>query len=192
MHWSGALIIGAALAIVVGCGPVIDRPLRGALPGSPAPTAPGLPPTLQPAEALRFRALPSPSPAASSSPSPGLSANPSAVASPSVIAAPPIVRTIVPAANGLVAPGAVTVSAVLVGRGADLASASLAINGADSDAQIDKRSLREWSIHSSQALPVGTYSARALVRDASGTNGGFTWQFTVGQPQPTPAPAPTP
>jgi len=102
------------------------------------------------------------------------------------------VRTIAPAANGTVAVGApVTVSAVLVGRGADLATATLAINGADTGGQIDKRSAREWTIQSTQALGPGAYTARVLVRDASGTSGGFTWQFTVGEPEGAPAPAPT-
>ncbi|MBV9169475.1 MAG: hypothetical protein JOZ81_05260, partial [Chloroflexi bacterium] len=187
MHWSGTLILGGAMAMMVGCSPAIGRPLRGAQPGSPAPTAPGLPPTLEPAEALRLRALASPSPEATSSPSPGvdaapspgLSASASALASPSVAAAPPIVRTIVPAANGSVATGsAVTVSAVLVGRGADLASASLAVDGADAGAQIDKQTPRQWSIHVVASLSVGTHTARVLVRDAAGANGGFTWNFT--------------
>jgi hypothetical protein len=110
-----------------------------------------------------------------------------------VVAAPPIVRTIVPAANGTVPPGgALTVSAVLIGRGADLASASLALDGADTGAQIDKRSSREWSIHVSQGLPAGTHTARVLVRDAAGANGGFTWRFTVGAPQQAASPEPSP
>jgi hypothetical protein len=98
-----------------------------------------------------------------------------------VVAAPPIVRTIVPGANGHVPAGdAVTLSAVLVGRGADLATASMQLNGADAGAQIDKRTPREWTIHASQKLANGTYTARVLVRDASGLAGGFTWQFMVG------------
>jgi hypothetical protein len=90
------------------------------------------------------------------------------------------VRTIAPSANGRVAPGAVNLSAVLVGRGADLAAASLIVNGADAGAQIDKRSAREWTIHTSQALHDGTHTAKVLVRDSSGAAGGFTWQFSVG------------
>src|SRR5207244_10532668 len=90
-------------------------------------------------------------------------------------------RTLGPSADGHVPAGvAVTVSAVLVGRGADLATASLAVNGADSGAQIDKRTPREWTIHASQSLTAGSYSARVLVRDTSGAAGGFTWQFAVG------------
>jgi hypothetical protein len=171
---SGVLFLAAALALaVMSCAPANERPVRGAVPGSEsAPTPPGVPPTLAPSDAPRFRPVPSPSAAAS----------PSAVASPSVVT-PPIVRTIAPTANGRVPAGApVTLSAVLVGRGADLASASLAVNGADSGAQIDKRSPREWSIHTSQSLANGTYTARVLVRDASGGAGGFTWQFSVGEP----------
>jgi hypothetical protein len=110
------------------------------------------------------------------------------------VVAAPIVRTIAPTAGGHVAAGApVTLSAVLVGRGADLASASLSVNGADAGAQIDKRTSREWSIHTSQALGVGTHTARVLVRDDIGGAGGFTWQFVVGEPEagaPTPAPTP--
>jgi hypothetical protein len=91
------------------------------------------------------------------------------------------VRTIVPGANGHVPASApVALSAVLVGRGADLASASLSVNGADAGAQIDKRSAREWSIHTNQTLGAGSYTAKVLVRDASGAAGGFTWQFLVG------------
>jgi hypothetical protein len=84
----------------------------------------------------------------------------------------------------------VTLSAVLVGRGADLATASLAVNGADSGAQIDKRTAREWTIHTSQTLGAGAHTARVLVRDASGASGGFTWQFLVGDEAPTPEPKP--
>jgi hypothetical protein len=177
-----------ALAFVAGCGRAIDRPLHGAAPGSEAPNATSaVPPTLQPSEVLRFRPLPTPSPGISLSPSP----SPIAVASPSPAPAPPIVRTIAPAPNTSAPTGApVTVSAVLVGRGADLSTASLTVNGADAGAAIDKRSAREWSIHATQAFGPGAYTARVLVRDESGANGGFTWQFTVGDPdaaaQPTP------
>jgi hypothetical protein len=193
-------VVGLALLCALlasACGPAIDRPVRGAVPGSQAPTPPGVPPTLQPSEALRFKPLPSPSPAGAPapvpSPPPAVAPQPSpgvaAQASPSAAPAPPIVRTIAPPANAhLPAGAATTVSAVLVGRGADLASASLAINGADAGAQVDKRSPREWSIHASQALAAGTYTARVLVRDAGGAAGGFTWQFAVGEPEPTAAP----
>jgi hypothetical protein len=82
---------------------------------------------------------------------------------------------------------------VLVGRGADLASASLTVNGADPGAQIEKRTPREWAIHASQALGDGMHTARVLVRDTAGAAGGFTWQFSVGEPeQPAERPAPTP
>jgi len=104
------------------------------------------------------------------------------------VAAPPIVRTIAPGANGHVPAGApVALSAVLVGRGADLASASLSVNGADVGAQIDKRTAREWSIHADQTLGIGSYTAKVLVRDASGAAGGFTWQFLVGDEGAAPA-----
>ena len=202
MRLTGTLLAALCALALAACGPVIDRPLRGAVPGSQAPTPPGVPPTLQPSEALRFRPLPSPSaaagpsaaPAAAASPSPAAaSPSPGLAASPSAVPAPPIVRTIAPAANARVPAGAATtVSAVLVGRDADLASASLAINGADAGAQIDKRSAREWSIHTSQGLGNGTYTARVLVHDASGAAGGFTWQFAVGEPPPTATPEPTP
>jgi pyruvate dehydrogenase E2 component (dihydrolipoyllysine-residue acetyltransferase) len=178
------LVLGCL--VLASCGRAIDRPLRGAAPGS-EPTAPvGAPPTLAPSDALRFRALPSPSAG-------GASGSPVASPSASAAPAPPIVRTINPAANGNVAPGApVTVSAVLVGRGADLATASLAINGADSGAQIDKRTPREWTIHTSQAFGPGSYTARVLVRDSSGAAGGFTWQFVVGEAESSPPQAPAP
>lgn len=100
-------------------------------------------------------------------------------------------RTIVPSANGHVAGGPVTLSAVLVGRGADLESASLSADGADAGAQIDKRSPRDWTIHATQKLSDGPHTVRVLVRDTSGLAGGFTWQITVGEPAPQPAqPAP--
>src|SRR5262245_35438678 len=141
MPASGRLVnyLSAALLLIcAACAPANERPIRGAIPGTSAPTPPGVPPTLQPSEALRFRALPTPSPAAVQ-PSPGLAPSPSAVASPvpspSAPPAPPIVRTIVPSANGHVPGGQpVTLSAVLVGRGADLATASLSVNGADAGA----------------------------------------------------------
>jgi hypothetical protein len=174
-----ALLVALALA---SCAPANERPMHGALPGTEAPpTPPGVPPTLTASDALRFRPVPVPSP--------GIAPSPSAVAvaSPSVVAAPPIVRTIAPTANGHVpADAPVTLSAVLVGRGADLASASLSVNGADAGAQIDKRTPREWSIHTSQKLAAGTHTAKVQVRDASGAAGGFTWQFAVGDDPPNP------
>ena len=81
-------------------------------------------------------------------------------------------------------------SAVLVGRTADLASASLSVNGADAGAQIEKRSPRDWTIHVTQKLATGTHTVKVLVRDSSGTAGGFTWQITVGDQEPTPQPNP--
>lgn len=99
-------------------------------------------------------------------------------------------RTIQPAADGQVpSGGAVTVSAVLVGRGADLASATLVVNGADSGAQIERTSARQWTIHSQQALAAGAHTARVLVQDATGASGGFTWRFVVGDPTPAGQPA---
>lgn len=183
-----ALILLAVTAVcAVGCGPASERPVRGAVPGrDPAPTQPGLPPTLTPSETLRFKTLPTPSPAVGGDAAPA----PSAIASPSVVAAPPIVRTIAPADKTHVPAGSpVTLSAILVGRGADLATASLAADGADSGATIDKRSAREWTIHTTRALPPGPHTARVYVRDSSGAVGGFTWHFTVGEDEPTPPPA---
>jgi hypothetical protein len=202
-----ALLAAIFVALVAGCSPAIDRPVRGALPGSPAPTPPGVPPTLVASDALR-RNVPSPSPEAASpvpapspavadaSPSPAV-AEPSpgatSVPSPSVVAAPPIVRTIVPGANGHVAAGGpVALSAVLVGRGSDLESASLSTDGADAGAQIDKRSPRDWTIHASPRLGDGPHTVRVLVRDASGLSGGFTWQITVGGGAPAPETRPGP
>ena len=185
------IVIAAALALVLvsACAPANERPLHGAQPGSPPPTAPGVPPTLVPSDALRQRQLPTVEPA-QVQPSPGISPSMQPSPSPSVVAAPPIVRTIVPGANGHVpSAGPVTLSAVLVGRGADLASASLSVNGADAGAQIDKRSPRDWTIRASQTLPAGTHTVRVLVRDASGAAGGFTWQITVGEPESTPPPS---
>ncbi|MBV9897907.1 MAG: hypothetical protein JO020_27435 [Chloroflexi bacterium] len=187
-----AVLAIVGLLLLSACSPANERPLRGAQPGTapPPPTAPGVPPTLTASEALRQRALPSPSPAVAE-PQPSPAVNPSAAPSPSVVSQPPIVRTIAPAANGHVPPGGpVTLSAVLVGRTADLASASLSVNGADASAQIDKRSPRDWTIHASQTLANGTHTVRVLVRDASGAAGGFTWQFAVGEQEPTPTPMP--
>jgi hypothetical protein len=169
------------LLLLLGCGRAIDRPLSGAAPGTAATPTVGLPPTLSPS----FRPLPSPSPGVGSA----AAASPSALASPSAAPAPPIVRTIAPPANATLPTGApVNVSAVLVGRGADLATATLAIDGADKGAEIDKRGPRDWTIHSAQPLGAGMHTARVLVRDASGAAGGFTWQFTVGEPEDAPAP----
>ena len=74
---------------------------------------------------------------------------------------------------------------MLVGRSADLASASLSVNGTDAAAQIEKRSPRDWTIHASQSLGNGTHTVKVLVKDASGAAGGFTWQFIVDEPEPT-------
>ena len=203
-------LLAAALLLVCACEPASDRPLHGAVPGTQPPTPPGLPPTLVANDALR-RAVadaspspgvadlePSPSPAvAAPSPAPTQAATPAPTPSPSVVAAPPIVRTIVPGANGHAASGAVTLSAVLVGRGADLESASLSADGADVGAQIDKGSPRDWTIHAAPHLSDGPHTLRVQVRDASGQAGGFTWQITVGGPasqpsQPAPAASPKP
>ncbi len=185
------MLTAAALALLTACAPANERPLSGARPGSQAPTPPGVPPTLAPSDTLRQRQLPTAQPA-QPQPSPGLNPSPSVQPSPSVVAhAPPIVRTIVPGANSHVPSGGpITLSAVLVGRSADLVSASLSVNGADAGAQIDKRSPRDWTIHASQTLATGTHTVKVLVRDTSGASGGFTWQITAGEP--TPAPAPTP
>jgi hypothetical protein len=183
------LLVGALIALAA-CAPANERPLRGAQPGTTGPPPPGLPPTLVPSDALRQRPSPVVEPIRAQ-PSPGIS--PSVQPSPSVVAAPPIVRTIVPGANGRVAAGGpVTLSAVLIGRGADLASASLSVNGADAGAQIDKRTPRDWMIHTSEKLGAGTHTVKVFVRDASGAAGGFTWQITVGDPEPKPEPTPEP
>ncbi|HLZ30602.1 MAG TPA: hypothetical protein VKV73_25070 [Chloroflexota bacterium] len=175
--FAGAATLALALA---SCGPANDRPLSGAVPGSEVRTPAGVPPTLTASEGLLSRSA--------SAPSPGLAPSPSPLASPAAVAAPPIVRTIAPGAEGHVPAGApVALSAVLVGRGADLASASLSVNGADVGAQIDKRTAREWSIHTNQTLGIGSYTAKVLVRDASGAAGGFTWHFLVGDAAPAPA-----
>jgi hypothetical protein len=103
------------------------------------------------------------------------------------------VRTIVPGANGHVASGPVTLSAVLIGRGADLDSASMTTDGADAGAAIDKSSPRNWTIHASPRLSDGPHTVRVQVRDSSGLAGGFTWQITVGgAPDSRPAPAASP
>ena len=180
------IAVAAALLISgAACAPANERPVRGAVPGTDAPPAPGLPPTLSPNDSLRLRALATPSPgiAASAVPAPSVS--------PSAVAQPPIVRTITPANNAHV-PGAqpITLSAVLVGRSADLASASLSVDGADAGAQIDKRSTRDWTIHASQKLANGTHTVKVFVRDAEGAPGGFTWQIVVGEPSTTPTPTP--
>jgi hypothetical protein len=179
------------LLLTVACAPANERPVRGAVPGSEAPTPPGVPPTLTASDALRLRSLQTPAAAISASPSPQPSPAVSASPAPSAsaVAAPPIVRTIVPGANGHVPAGEpVTLSAVLIGRGADLSSASLSVNGADAGAQIDKRSPRDWTIHASQNLAHGPYTVRVFVRDASGAAGGFTWQIMVGDDEAPPAP----
>src|SRR3954470_10321743 len=93
-------IVLLALVTTLGCGRAIDRPLRGAAPGTEAAATAGLPPTLSPSDALRFRALPSPSPGVS--PSPAANASPS----PSAVPLAPIVRTIAPAAQAHVPPAA--------------------------------------------------------------------------------------
>src|SRR5262249_7978229 len=156
-----------AVLCIVGCGRP-DRPLRGAEPGT-AETQPGVPPTLAVSDS-RLQAAPLASPSALARPAPSAVAAPTpAVAAPSpapVVAAvppsaaptrpgpsqPPIVRTIAPAQGGQVPAGApVTVSAVLVGRGADLADASLTVDGAPAGS-IDKPSSTQWSISASQTL----------------------------------------
>jgi hypothetical protein len=194
-----------AVLCLVGCGRP-DRPIRGAEPGS-TETQPGVPPTLAGDSRLQSAPMVSPSaqaivkpvPSQAAAPTPAASApSPAptaaiAAASPSAgptsagASQPPIVRTIAPAQGGQVPAGApVTVSAVLVGRGADLADASLTIDGTPAGS-IDKTSSTQWSISASQALAPGAHTAHVLVADAQGGRGGFTWQFIVGA-----APAPVP
>src|SRR5437870_12614533 len=81
------LLLAPWLLILVpaGCAPANERPLHGAVPGSERPTPPGVPPTLAPSEALRFRDLPTPSPGVP------VGVSPSPAPSPSAVAAPPIV-----------------------------------------------------------------------------------------------------
>lgn len=200
--------MAVVLLALSGCGRPIDRPASGAIPGAGLGGAPtGVPPTLAPSEP-RFRQLPQPSPGLSAVPSP------SPVASPSPNTAPPIVRTIQPQANAQVPVGGpVTVGAVLVGRGADLASANLTVDGVGVAANVDRSNPRQWVVRVDQALSPGEHTARVLVTDTTGARGGFTWRFTVGEPpaeevapeeppaeatpspsvQPTPPPAePTP
>jgi hypothetical protein len=66
----------------------------------------------------------------------------------------------------------------------------MAMDGADAGAQIDRRSARDWTIHTSRVVPAGPHTVRVLVRDAAGGAGGFTWQFLVGEEPQTPAPNP--
>lgn len=166
------------VAISVACSPATERPLRGTVPGFayPTPTV-GVPPTLASLPDPRLRALPDPSPGLAASPSPSASV---------VAGAPPIVRTIQPP-QGATVPvgGAVTVSAVLVGRSADLSTASLVLDGVELPAQTSKANPRTWTIQASVPASQGAHTARVSVRDAAGVAGGFTWQFTVGEP-PTP------
>ncbi len=173
-------LAGLAFAVLSACGRVIDRPLSGAVPGSdrPLPTS-AVPPTLAPSDP-RFGQLPRPSPGLGLGlPGPSPSASPQ----------PPIIRTIQPPANASLPPGApVNISAVLVGRGADLVSATLFVDGAEVAAEVEQRDQQQWTIAVTQALPVGPHTARVLVRDTTGAAGGFTWQFTVGEPSPTPPP----
>jgi hypothetical protein len=212
--------LAALLALAAaGCGRAAERPLSGAPPGGGYAT-PGLPPTLSVTDS-RLRPSPSPLPAtqpsplalaaAAPEPSPGAgptgtasagaestataaaSAGPTPAVSPATASQPPIVRTIAPAAGGQVDGGApVTISAVLVGRGADLAEASLTIDGATAGS-VDRQSARQWAISASQTLPPGQHTARVLVTDTNGGRGGYTWQFTVaGAAPPKPATRPSP
>lgn len=177
--------LAVLLAILVaGCAPAIERPRSGALPGVefPTPTA-GVPPTLTIAGDPRFRGLPSPSP--------GVAASPSAVPSPVAAGRPPIVLGLVPANGGAVgAGGPVAVSAGLVGRENDLATASLFVDGAEVPASVERADPRRWTIRATLPLPAGQHSARVLVEDAARVRAGFTWRFYVGTPPPPPAPAP--
>ncbi|MBI2756024.1 MAG: hypothetical protein HYX52_04860 [Chloroflexi bacterium] len=180
-----ALLASTVLAVgLAGCVPASERPVRGAVAGSERPAStPDLPPTLSaasaPERAPGLRVLPSPSPGLGSvvpspSPSPG---------------APPIVRTIQPPANAVVPVGQpITVSAVFVARGADLASASLQVDGAETAAQLERPDGRTWTIRVPQTLAAGPHTVRVFVGDTSGARGGFSWQFTVGEVLPTAVP----
>lgn len=174
----------ACTLLLLGCSPARERPLRGAAPGLDYPTpTPALPPTLVPGSELRFVGLPVPSP--------GLSPGPSSTpyASPSPGAAPPIVRTIQPAANTQLAGGApVPVSATLVGRGADLSTATLSVDGADVGARIERANARQWTISASQPFADGSHKVVVRVTDSMGGVGGFSWQFSTGAPSATPTP----
>jgi hypothetical protein len=58
------------------------------------------------------------------------------------------------------------------------------------DDSIDHFLAAGLSIRGAQPLAPGAYTVRVLVRDANGVNGGFTWRFSVGEPEPPVAPAP--
>lgn len=196
--------VGVVLLLaLVGCAPATTRPARGAQPGVEAPTpTPALPPTLTVADP-RFRGLSTPAPGTTPgvrpSPSPGIAASPS----PSPNALPPIVRSIAPAGGNTLPVGVpVRVQAVLVGRGADLSSVNLAVNGQELPADGDRTNPRQWTVGANASLDPGLHTARVIVLDSTGARGGFTWQFTVGEtppaeeaeaaPEPTPPPAPQP
>jgi hypothetical protein len=86
----------------------------------------------------------------------------------------------------------VPLAATLVGRGVDLATASMAVDGAEVAATVTKQDARTWALRFATTLPAGPHTARVSVRDALGQAGGFTWQFVVGNPEPTATPAPAP
>ncbi len=164
----------ASVLLLAGCAPANQRPLSGAIPGADHSTpTPAAPPTLPVGSEPQLRALPDPSPGLGDLASPSPSASPNS--------SPPIVRTIAPALGAAVPEGApVAVSAVLVGRGADLATASLTVDGAEVGAETSKATPQQWTIGATQALPPGSHTARVSVVDATGARGGYTWQFTVG------------
>lgn len=180
-------IVVACVSLAAACSPASDRPLQGAVPGTSGAATSFLPPTLAPAMSDA-----TPSPAASAAVSP--QASPSPVATSNEATASPIIRTLAPAPGSQASGGSVTVSAVLLGRGSDLASADLTVDGAPAGAQIDRTSPREWTIAATQVLAAGSHTAHATVAQESGEAAGFSWTFSVaGAAAPTaPAPPPAP
>ena len=177
----GALL---GLALTLSCARPIDRPLEGAPPLRPgeAPSGRGsdVPPTLS---------APAPTPIAS--PPAAVFASPSP--SPQPVARNPILGGLIPAPNAQIPAGPVSIGA-RISASADLASASLVLNGTQVQPQVSAQDARTWLITYTSRLDVGRQVVRLSAADRDGRLGGYTWEFDV-QPRTTgllPSPLPRP
>jgi hypothetical protein len=90
-----------------------------------------------------------------------------------------------------VAPGAVTIAARISGD-ADLADASLAVDGAAVQPILSRSNPRTWVLSYTARLDTGRHETRLNARDLDGRVGGYRWQFEVQVRTPLPlAPHPT-
>ena len=163
-----------SLALLLACGRPADRPLEGA-----PPVREGQTPVVRSSEPPPTLAAVVLSQPASSLPQPLVAVAASPVASPSPsLGRVPIISGLLPGQNSVVSPGAVTIAARISGD-ADLAEASLTVDGASVRPTISRSTPRTWVLSYTARLETGKHEARLNARDLDGRVGGYGWEFNV-------------